>query len=400
MAKPKKTRRAGPPANPPQKRVAASELVSLADLVDDEDDEADDDREAPTTAFGYYLRDVDSAEPLLTKREELGLGELIAHRAVTLAIQLMERAKCILGLVKRRRAPAAFGPIAEAFLAEFNPKRLEGKRLENHLFRLYFLRGEDCPPQQTMYRLVMYDDVIKPDIDRFVGANVRLVITIAKRYGTGGLTFPELVQEGNLGLIHAIPRYDYRRGLRFSTFAGWWIRHSISRAISDKSRAVRLPVHMIDASYKIEKNRAALTAKLGRVPTTQELAKRVRMDVDKLEKMRVWTLPATTLDKPVGEDQDDSLLSYITYEDPEERFLATLIPMKGSAFLREALDEVLTPMEKDVIFQRFGLDDDEERTFREIGDRYSLSRERIRQIQERGLEKLRHRLRRQFAAAI
>lgn len=232
--------------------------------------------------------------------------------------------------------------------------------------------------------------------EEFVKANLRLVVTMARRYDRGGMPLADLIQEGNLGLMHAVSRFDYRRGLRFSTYACWWIRHAIGRALADKARAVRIPVHMLEAQQQLEKVRQQLVRELGRQATPQEVAKAARVPLAKLNQMHRYLMgQPLSLDRPLHEDDDRQLGD--TLADPLSEELNRAEDLTSIALSKDvkALMRGLSPIEADVIRQRFGLSDDEERTFREIGDQYSLSRERIRQIQNCALDKLKKALERQ-----
>jgi RNA polymerase primary sigma factor len=231
--------------------------------------------------------------------------------------------------------------------------------------------------------------------DQFVNANLRLVVSVAKRYQATGVPLLDLVQEGNLGLIKAVERYDYRRGFRFSTYASWWIRHAISRALADKGREIRLPVHMIDAHHRLTKARRELTTKLGRSPTTEELAETTGMPLDKVENMRRWVLEqSVSLDRPVGDEEGRSLAEVL--EDPDKEDASPTADLEMDALqseVRSILGE-LRPIEADILRQRFGLETEHELTLKEIGEKYNLSRERIRQLQEQALVKMRRALQR------
>ena len=227
----------------------------------------------------------------------------------------------------------------------------------------------------------------------FVKANLRLVVSIARRFNHGRMALADLIQEGNLGLMKAVERYDYRRGFRFSTYASWWIRHAISRALADKGREVRLPVHMIDAQHRLTKARRQLTGKLGRQPTTEELAEATNMPLDKVEKMRSWLLEQSiSIDKPVGDDEGRVLGEVL--EDPDREVGSPTDDLEWTALTTEVQELLreLRPIEADILRQRFGLGTEQELTLKEIGDKYNLSRERIRQLQEQALAKMRRAL--------
>jgi len=230
---------------------------------------------------------------------------------------------------------------------------------------------------------------IKRAKNAFVKANLRLVVSIARRFNHGRLPLPDLIQEGNIGLMKAVERYDYRRGFRFSTYASWWIRHAISRALADKGRAVRLPVHMIDAYHRIAKSERELQSKLERPATTEEVAEAAGIDTEKLEKMRTFLSETpVSLDRPVSDDDGRRLIDIL--EDPQDT-LSTPDAMVISETHQEMLKllTVLKPIEADILRKRFGLSNDRERTLKEIGDEYRLSRERVRQLQEQALGKMR-----------
>jgi RNA polymerase primary sigma factor len=230
---------------------------------------------------------------------------------------------------------------------------------------------------------------VKQAKNEFVKANLRLVVSIARRFNHGRLPLPDLIQEGNIGLMKAVERYDYRRGFRFSTYASWWIRHAISRALADKGRAVRLPVHMIDAYHRIAKSERELQSKLERPATTEEIASATGIESDKLEKMKTFLSETpVSLDRPISDEDGRRLIDVLV--DPNE---APSPPdqMMTSETQGEMLKLLggLKPIEADILRKRFGLVNDRERTLKEIGDEYHLSRERVRQLQEQALGKMR-----------
>jgi RNA polymerase primary sigma factor len=229
----------------------------------------------------------------------------------------------------------------------------------------------------------------------FVKANLRLVISIARRFNHGRMSLADLIQEGNIGLMKAVERYDYRRGFRFSTYASWWIRHAISRALADKGREIRLPVHMIDAHPRLTKARRELTSKLQRPPTVEELAQATKMPAEKVENMRRWVLEQSiSIDRPVGDEDGRNLAEVL--EDPEREDLSPTADLELVALTDEVknLLRELRPIEADILRQRFGLETEQELTLKEIGEKYNLSRERIRQLQEQALTKMRRALQR------
>lgn len=229
--------------------------------------------------------------------------------------------------------------------------------------------------------------------NEFVKSNLRLVVSIARRFNHGRMPLSDLIQEGNIGLIKAVERYDYRRGYRFSTYASWWIRHSISRALADKGRAVRLPVHMLDAYHKVTRTSRELSSKLGRPPTPEEIGISSGLPSDKVEKIQGYLLDQSlSLDRSVSDDDDRRFIELLQDPDglsPTEKIMEQSVNEQVQEILGD-----LKPIEADVLRKRFGLAGGREQTLKEIGDSYQLSRERIRQIQEQALAKIRRALQR------
>ncbi len=227
----------------------------------------------------------------------------------------------------------------------------------------------------------------------FVKANLRLVVSIARRFNHGRMSLADLIQEGNIGLMKAVERYDYKRGFRFSTYASWWIRHAVSRALADKGREVRLPVHMIDAHHRLTKAKRELTSRFGRNPTVAELAEATELAPAKIEKMRTYLVDQSfSLDRPVNDEDGRTFVEFLrdpTFDEvsPEERINTEVMTSEVRRLLHD-----LKPIEADILRQRFGIDDNQEFTLKQIGEKYSLSRERIRQLQEQALEKMRRAL--------
>ena len=226
--------------------------------------------------------------------------------------------------------------------------------------------------------------------NKFVQANLGLVVSVARRYQHGGLPLTDLIQEGNLGLIKAVSRFDHRRGFRFSTYATWWIRHAIGRALADKGRTVRVPVHILEANQRIRKATRSLSATLGRAPTNDELAEAIEMTTDKLERTMTHSGgQAISLDQQLGDDGDRERME--VFQSPEVEETTPFDDIANRALADQVRDvlHTLKPIEADVLRRRFGLDNEREVTLQEIATEYGLSRERIRQIQEKALSKVR-----------
>ena len=257
--------------------------------------------------------------------------------------------------------------------------------------RMYLKEIGKVPLLEAERELYLAECMAKGDEkakDELVEANLRLVVSIAKRYVGKGMFFLDLIQEGNLGLMKAVEKFDYTKGYKFSTYATWWIRQAITRAIADQARTIRIPVHMVETIHKVSRCQRQLLQELGHEATAEEVAERIGMSPDKVREIMKIAQDPVSLETPIGEEEDSHLGDFIPDDDSPA-------PAEAASYelLKEQLEEVLhtlTSREEHVLKLRFGLEDGRTRTLEEVGKEFNITRERIRQIEAKALRKLRH----------
>jgi RNA polymerase primary sigma factor len=358
---------------------------SVDDVLLDTDDDLDADVDIDVEKIDLSVPDgVSIEDPVRMYLKEIGKVPLLsADEEIELAQKMEDGLKANEDLVEIWK---------EHFEGAFDEEDPERMKKVNEDLKSYVNSLEESPEKEELQtklkelRRIAYDgDEAKK---KLAEANLRLVVSIAKRYVGRGMLFLDLIQEGNLGLIKAVEKFDYRKGYKFSTYATWWIRQAITRAIADQARTIRIPVHMVETINKLIRVSRQLLQELGREPMPEEIAEEMKMPVERVREILKISQEPVSLETPIGEEEDSHLGDFIQDDNVP-------VPAEAAAFtlLKEQLSEVLctlTEREQKVLRLRFGLDDGRARTLEEVGREFSVTRERIRQIEAKALRKLRH----------
>ncbi len=336
------------------------------------------------------------AQELEATLDQLAGGISVLVRSTDFTTQTRNRLLAFLGEVERRFSiPIQTIRKDEAKLkTERNAERraFYEERVARYRQELAQLEAEYGVPYEEFKRVVAQVREGERETDEakqeLIVANLRLVVSIAKKYTNRGLQFLDLIQEGNVGLMKAVDKFEYRRGYKFSTYATWWIRQAITRAIADQARTIRIPVHMIETINKLTRCQRQLVQELGREPTSEEIAERMEIPVSKVRKIMKIAQEPISLETPIGEEEDSHLGDFVedsSVVSPIDAVIAASLRKQAEAVLR-----TLTPREAEVLRRRFGIGDGTEHTLEEVGKAFNVTRERIRQIESKALRKLRH----------
>ncbi len=342
--------------------------------------EGGDRREDPVKT---YLREIGKV-PLLTKEGEVELAksmEIGAYAELSLAKQAGAQA------ARRLKSARDLTPVERALLDDLVHRGAEAAELLNSSAFEEKLKDE-LPVKASREELEALVRAGRAARDRLTISNLRLVVSIAKRYMNRGLSFLDLIQEGNMGLMKAVEKFDFARGYKFSTYATWWIRQAITRAIADQSRTIRVPVHMIETVRELNRVKREYIQSHGSAPTLEDLALLTGMSIDKIKKVESVSQYTASLERPIGEEDEDTLGDFI--EDP-----ASPSPTKETfrMFLREQLSRALDQLderEREILKLRYGLEDGHPRTLKDVSLKFNITRERVRQIEIKAIEKLKH----------
>ncbi|MEA3485570.1 MAG: sigma-70 family RNA polymerase sigma factor [Candidatus Aerophobetes bacterium] len=360
----------------PKEEITAKESVSEQININD--------------GIGKYLREIGKT-PLLSAEQEKEYGEKIRESKRILRKKTLELAPLLEGnshlaqkigfreenLKKVRKRFKKIAKMAD-FIVALNEGKIAGVELVEGGKKFLKLR-EEIKEANLCYRNYR---------DRMIKANLRLVVSFAKKYTGRGVPFLDLIQEGNLGLYRAVDKFDYQRGNRFSTYASWWIRQSLSRAISDQSRTIRVPIHITELMKKVNRTSRELEQEMGRDPTVEEIAEKSNLPLEKVESVQKVIVRSTSIDTPIGEDKDSHLIELIENEKTKSPFEEINLRYLQKE-IRKLIKEVKDEREQEILKLRFGTEDGWDCTLQEIGEKYGVTRERIRQIEAKILEQLR-----------
>lgn len=384
---------------------SSEEIEDIADLFEDEEVEAGSEKVEKieessdigidaNDGIGGYLQEIGKTS-LLSAEEEKRYGRKIRESKKILRgkvlefANLLEKNPYLHSLAEREEVNRE-----DLWMARKKFKRV--KKITNFIVKLSEEEKDNLNPEDKKKFLKLQKEITETNFyyeryrDRMIRANLRLVVSFAKKYTGRGVPFLDLIQEGNIGLSRAVDKFDYQRGNRFSTYASWWIRQSLSRAISDQSRTIRVPIHITELIKKVKKASQELEQELGRVPATKDIAKRCSLPLEKVEKVQRVITKSTSIDMPIGEDEDSHLIEVIENEKAKSPFEEVNL-----RYLKKEIDKLIQEVEdnreREILKLRFGTENGWDCTLQEIGEKYGVTRERIRQIEAKVLDQLRGR---------
>ncbi|MCK4418396.1 sigma-70 family RNA polymerase sigma factor [Candidatus Aerophobetes bacterium] len=389
----------------PDEISSPEKIEDIANLFEDEEVDAGSEEvekiEEPSDigieasdGIGGYLQEIGKTS-LLSAEEEKRYGRKIRESKKILRgkvlefANLLEKNPYLHSLAEREEVNRE-----DLWMARKKSKRV--KKLTNFIVKLSEEEKDNLNPEDKEKFLKLQKEITEANFyyeryrDRMIRANLRLVVSFAKKYIGRGVPFLDLIQEGNIGLSRAVDKFDYQRGNRFSTYASWWIRQSLSRAISDQSRTIRVPIHITELMKKVKKASQELEQELGRIPATKDIAKRCSLPLEKVEKVQRVITKSTSMDMPIGEDEDSHLIEIIENEKAKSPFEEVNL-----RYLKKEIDKLIEEVEdsreREILKLRFGTENGWDCTLQEIGEKYGVTRERIRQIEAKVLDQLRGR---------